>query len=78
MSELWESLKTVGKGAVLAETSESDQVAASTIGKRKAFRHPVAFEDAFNKAKKEGRITGTWSAYITEAVRLKLTNDGFL
>lgn len=79
MSVSWDKLGSAGKGAVLAETSnEKETVALSAGYKRKVIRHPVSFEAAFDKAKTDGRITGTWAAYITEAIRVKLTEDGFL
>jgi hypothetical protein len=74
--DMWDKLSVAGKGAALSETSQKKEDA--NVSMNKMITIPKEFDIQFKKAKKEGRIGGTFAGYITEAVRLKLKEDGII
>lgn len=71
----WDAISKAGIGAALAETSQKKAVDDK---KRKLIAYPTDFESQFELAKKQGKVSGTFSGYIVEALRLKLKEDGII
>jgi len=72
---LYEVANKVGSDAPLKSTATS----ASDGYKAKSLRSvPIAFFEAHEKLRKEGKTTLDMSSYIVEALREKLTADGAL
>lgn len=72
----WDIISQAGKGAALAETSQKAKAEAETM--RKLITIPKDFDTAFSEAKAAGKVGGKFASYITEAVRLKLKQDGII
>lgn len=71
----WDLLSKASAGAALAENSQKKM---GNDKKRKLIAYPFEFEQQFELAKKEGRVIGTFSNYIVDAIRSKLKEDGII
>lgn len=73
-------MKGAASGAALQETAESESTSSKAVGYRqkKLNRVPLTYFDAHKKLKESGRTFLNFEAYIMDAVKKKLEDDGVI